>query len=273
MTRSTGTPTWLDLQTDDLEGAKHFYGELFGWQFEDSGPDFGHYTMVTKDGGLVGGMMDFANYPSDGSVPVPTGELRSSWDVFLAVDDVDERLERAVANGGRVLFPASDVGPAGRCATIADPTGATVALWQARDTEGYAFTGQPGTPVWFELMTQDFETAKAFYSAVLDFTPVAMETPMEDGAQNDSSTYATNGPESEASSGICNVAGFVPESEGSWWRVYFAVDGCDQAVRAVQALGGRLLDGPEDSPFGRIATIADPSGATFQICSPGEAVR
>ncbi len=273
MTRTTGTPTWLDLGTIDLEGVKPFYTELFGWQFEDSGPDFGHYTMITKDGGLVGGMMDVANYPTDGSVPVPADGTKSAWDVFLAVDDVDKRLGLATAHGATVLFPASDVGPAGRCATVADPAGATIAMWQAGDTEGYAFTGQPGTPVWFELMAQDFEAAKAFYTAVFDFNPVAMETPMEDGADTDASSYVTNGPEAEASSGICNIVGFVPESEGSWWRIYFAVDGCDKAVETVQQMGGTLLDGPEDSPFGRIATVADPMGATFQLCSPGEAVR
>lgn len=52
MTRSTGTPTWLDLGTTDLEGVKPFYQELFGWQFDDAGPEMGHYNMITKDGGL-----------------------------------------------------------------------------------------------------------------------------------------------------------------------------------------------------------------------------
>lgn len=270
MPRTTGTPTWLDLGTTDLDAAKTFYQELFGWTFTDSGADYGHYNMITKDGALVGGAMDFGNFPADESVPVPDEGARSAWDVFLAVDDVDARLELATKHGATVLFPASDVGGAGRCATVSDPTGASIALWQAGDTDGYQFTGSAGTPVWFELMTQDFEGAKDFYSAVFDFKPVAMTTPMEEGSTVDEASYATNGPQSEASSGICNVAGFVPEEEGSWWRIYFAVDGCDQAVETATRLGGKLLDGPEDSPFGRIATLADPTGASFQICSPGE---
>lgn len=68
------------------------------------------------------------------------------------------------------------------------------------------------------------------------------------------------------------MAGFVPESEGSFWRVYFGVENTDHAVPRIQELGGKLLDGPVDSPFGRIATIADPQGATFQIVAPGQAV-
>ncbi|MEL4506026.1 VOC family protein [Luteococcus sp. H138] len=256
------------LGTTDLEGVKPFYQELFGWQFDDAGPDMAHYNMITKDGGLVGGAMDMTQCAEENQT-----EPRTAWDVFLAVDDLDERLQLALDNGATIVAPAMDAGPAGRFAIVTDPTGAVIAMWRGGDTEGYAFTGQPGTPVWFELMTQDFEKAKAFYSKVFDFNPVAMETPMEDGAQTEASTYVTNGPEAPASSGICNVAGFVPESEGSWWRIYFAVDGCDQAVETVQRLGGRLLDGPKDSPFGRIATVADPMGATFQLCSPGEAVR
>lgn len=126
-------------------------------------------------------------------------EPRNAWDVFLAVDDVDNTLQLALDNGATLVAPAMDAGPAGRFAIVTDPTAAVIAMWQAGDTEGYAFTGQPGTPVWFELMTQDFEKAKAFYTAVFDFNPVAMETPLEDGAQTDAATYATNGPESEAS--------------------------------------------------------------------------
>ena len=261
MTRTTGTPTWLHLLTTDFESVSAFYTELFGWEFEDSGPQFGHYAMISKDGGLVGGAQ-----------PVPESEgANSAWSVFLAVDDLDARLTRATEHGASVVVPAGDAGPAGRFAILSDPTGAIVGMWEAGDTEGYAFTGQAGTPVWFEVLTQEFEASKAFYTDVFDFRPTAMQTPMDNDADSEAS-YVTNGPESEASSGICNVRGFVPESEGSWWRAYFAVDGCEQAIQAIERLGGKLLDGPEDSPFGRIATVADPAGASFQICSPSEAV-
>ena len=37
------------------------------------------------------------------------------------------------------------------------------------------------------------------------------------------------------------------------------------AAERVRELGGALLDGPIDSPFGRVATVADPEGASFQI--------
>ncbi|MFZ2260407.1 hypothetical protein EDD41_0403 [Luteococcus japonicus] len=39
-------------------------------------------------------------------------------------------------------------------------------MWQAGDTEGYSFTGRPGTPIWFELVTTDMAAASSFYTEV-----------------------------------------------------------------------------------------------------------
>lgn len=39
-----GTPSWVDLGTTDLADAKRFYGALFGWEFDDRGPEAGNYT-------------------------------------------------------------------------------------------------------------------------------------------------------------------------------------------------------------------------------------
>lgn len=259
MTRPLGTPTWLDLGTTDLAAAKAFYEQLLGWDFADTGADFGHYQMISKDGGLVGGAMDVSGMscPDGGEPPA------SAWDVYLAVDDVDARLALAQENGARVLFPASDVPGAGRCATVADPAGAAVAMWQAAGVDGYEFTGQSGTPVWFELMTQDFDAASTFYQRVFDFQPAMMASD-----ENPDWRYATNGSAEQASSGMCDASGFIPAEVGSYWRAYFAVADCDAAASRVTELGGTVLDGPIDSPFGRLVTIADPTGASCQLIDP-----
>ena len=36
-------------------------------------------------------------------------------------------------------------------------------------------------------------------------------------------------------------------------------------VRRVEALGGSVLAAAEDTPYGRIATVADPAGAEFKL--------
>lgn len=260
MTRSTGTPTWIDFNTTDMATTKAFYEGLFGWDFHDSGEAMGHYQMIFKDGALIGGGMD-----TNGMAGPDGSPMASEWCVYLAVDDVDARLKLAEENGAQVVVPADNAGDAGRFAVIIDPTGAALGLWQAGDTEGYEFSGNPGTPLWFELMTQDIEKAREFYTKVFDFDP--------QGMPGHEDTYFTNGSMDQASSGIVNAEGFIPAEMGSYWRLHLGVENCDEAVEKVKELGGKLLDGPDDSPFGRIATVAEPTGATFQISAPSQAVH
>ncbi len=262
MTRSTGTSTWLDLDTHDLAAASAFYSGLFGWTFEDTGEQFGRYQIVRKAEALVGGVMDVTGMTCPAGDPLP-----SSWNVYLAVDDLDARLATATEHGGTVIVQPMDIGDAGRMAVVLDATGADVALWEAKDLEGYEFTGEPGSPVWFELMTHRFDEASAFYTAVVDANLVAMGEPTDDSPVR----YVTNGPEDSASWGLCDASGFMP-AEATGWRIYFGVESCDAAVERVRELGGSLLDGPVDSPFGRIATVADPDGASFQISAMSEAI-
>ena len=49
------------------------------------------------------------------------------------------------------------------------------------------------------------------------------------------------------------------------WGVYFSVRDCDETVKRLQELGGRLLSGPVDIEPGRFAVVADPLGAVFQV--------
>lgn len=261
MTRTTGTSTWLDLGIHDLDAAKTFYAGLFGWTFEDLGEDFHHYNLIRNNGALVGGVMDVSG------MTCPQGEdIPSEWGVFLAVDNADARLAKVTAAGGTVVTSAYDVGDSGRMAVVLDPTGAVIGLWQALELEGYEFTGSPGSPVWFELMTQRFDDAAAFYTAVFDADLIPLSEPME----NDDFRYVTNGQGEGASWGIGDARGIMPET-ATGWRIYLGVAECDAAVDRVRELGGSLLDGPVNSPFGRIATVADPEGASFQICAMSEA--
>lgn len=262
MTRTTGTSTWLDLSTLDLETAKTFYTGLFGWTFEDLGDHFGHYHLLRNDGSLVGGLMDVS-----GMSRPEGGEIFSEWGVYLAVDDLDGRIAKVTDSGGTVVAPAHDIGDFGRMAVILDPTGAMLGLWKPRELEGYEFTGSSGSPVWFELMTHRFDDAAAFYTAVFDADLV----PLGEALDDVDFRYVTNGPGETASWGLGNATGVMPESAAGW-RVYLGVVECDEAVKKVRELGGSLLDGPVDSPFGRIATVADPEGTSFQICSMSEAV-
>lgn len=264
MNRPIGTTAWLDLAAQDLSAVIPFYTGLFGWDLEDLGEEFGGYHLVRSGGKLVGGAMSVAGMTCPEGTPLP-----SEWGVYLAVDDVDARVEKAVAAGGGIIVPADDIGDHGRMAVVLDAVGAPIGMWQPRELEGYEFTGAPGSPVWCELMTHRYDDASAFYTAVFDAELVPMAEEMDDDGSG--FRYATNGPGEGASWGLCDAAGMMPE-DAMGWRVYFGVETTDPALERVRELGGRVLDGPIDSPFGRITTIADPEGASFQISAMSEAV-
>jgi uncharacterized protein len=57
------------------------------------------------------------------------------------------------------------------------------------------------------------------------------------------------------------------------WLAYFAVADADASVDAATAAGGTVLSGPDDTPFGRMAFLTDPDGATFAVAGPPPAAQ
>jgi predicted enzyme related to lactoylglutathione lyase len=60
----------------------------------------------------------------------------------------------------------------------------------------------------------------------------------------------------------------MPATVNPHFRIYFAVDNCDEAAQQVMQLGGAVLRPPQDMPYGRHADVADPQGAAFSIITP-----
>ena len=97
------------------------------------------------------------------------------------MDDADATAVPAVEHGGEVLAEPFDVFDAGRMATIKDPTGAVVSLWQPRGSIGAQIRAEHGALCWAEVLTADPAAAAGFLAALLD---VRTETaPMPDGVQ------------------------------------------------------------------------------------------
>ena len=65
--------------------------------------------------------------------------------------------------------------------------------------------------------------------------------------------------------GLMDASSFLPAEAPSFWQVYFGADDTDAAVAKVVEFGGSVLRDPEDTAFGRLASVADPLGAKFQI--------
>ena len=243
--KPSGTPTWVDLMTPDMDGARKFYYALFGWDYDIGGPEFMGYTTARSGA-----------YPTAGIGAVPPGvPPMSVWNIYFASEDAAADAERAVGLGAKVMMPAMAIGEYGSMATLADPTGAAFGFWQAGQHIGSQLVNAPGAPAWFELYSPDAKQARDFYTALLNATANPMPGGME---------YYVLQHGDEQLAGIMQI-------EPSWgdfrpqWMVYFGVKNADDAVATLKKQGGKAMSKIDDSPFGRLAAVADAQGALFKI--------
>ncbi len=242
-----GTPCWFDLGTPDLMGAVAFYSALFGWDVEVGPPEIGHYSMARLGGRDVVGMAD------------QQGPGPAAWSTYLAVDDLDVTLRRAVEHGALVLVAPTDVMEAGRFAVVADPGGAVVSFWQALGHLGAGVMGAPGSVLWSELTTRVVDESLAFYRDVVGLTSVQGDSTMGEYHELLRADGRT-------------VAGLMAMSNDVWdddvpnhWMIYFASDDPDATASRCVELGGSVVVPPTGIPPGRFAVLSDPQGAVFSI--------
>jgi len=253
-THAHGTFCWVELGTTDVEAAKKFYAGLFDWETADtSAGEAGVYTLLQMRGRDVGGLYALQKGQRDQGVP-------PHWLAYVAVASADEATRKATSLGGGSLMGPLDVVDFGRMSVLQDPTGATFAVWQARDHAGSGVRDEPGSICWNELLTRDTRAAGKFYSGLFGWT--MQDMPMADAS------YTV------CSKGATKAAGMMPILE-EWgpmpasWLTYFGVDDCDARADRARRLGGRIGKPPTDVPdIGRFSVIEDPQGAVFAILEP-----
>jgi hypothetical protein len=133
-----GSLNFNGLNTRDLDGAKAFYGAVFGWETLglDGGaltwtlPGYGDHLERLNPGtrermAAMGAVKGFEDVVAS-LLPIQAGhdEMPAHWTVTFATEDADATAEKAVALGGKLLAPPFDA-PWVRMTIIADPQGAT----------------------------------------------------------------------------------------------------------------------------------------------------
>ncbi len=114
-----GSISWSELMTSDVPAAKKFYGELFGWTFEDMPMEELTYSVLKANDDEVGGIMPF---PPD-APPMPP-----AWGLYITVDDVDTVAEKATGMGATIAMPPRDIPEVGRFCVLQDPQGAHISI-------------------------------------------------------------------------------------------------------------------------------------------------
>ncbi len=102
---------YLEYAVSSIAESRRFYGEAFGWTFQDYGPDYCEF----RDGRLTGGFFH--------GQPQPGGAL-----VILYSDDLVASQAAVSRAGGRITKPVFDF-PGGRRFHFADPDGYELAVW------------------------------------------------------------------------------------------------------------------------------------------------
>ncbi|HEY5151900.1 MAG TPA: VOC family protein [Mycobacterium sp.] len=246
-----GTPCWVDIAVPDVQASVAFYAAVCGWSFLDSGEDSAACHICQVNGRAAAAIGPRQN------VDRPT-----AWTVYLASDDADSTARAVVGSGGTLLDEPFDVPGNGRMCIAQDPLGAAFGVWQANGTIGAEVYAEPGGLVWTDLRLPDPDTGRTFYTAVFGYQYQAVQ-----GAGEDYTTFHLG---EAALGGIGGMMG-APAGTQANWLAYFAVRDTSTAVAAATAGGGTLLGEPDDTPFGRMAFLADPDGARFALIGPAVA--
>jgi len=247
-TYHTGKFVWFDLLTNDVEAVKTFYGELFGWKFENGADANSPYTLVKHNGKSIGGIVYWE--------PKQKNVNETQWISYLSVPDVDSATEFVKNNGGIIHREPRSLSNRGRYSVVADPQGAVLALLRSDTGDPVDKKPLEGEWVWNELFTSDDLAAVSFYHKLVGYE---FEKTMV-GKKRDYYVLSRNGK---------YYAGILKspwEDVAPNWLPYVLVNNPKELVEKVKKLGGQVLFEPNEKVRnGSVAIIADPTGGALAI--------
>ena len=278
-----GVPCWVDASEPDPVAAVHFYGGLFGWDFEDVMPPSseGRYfiaraqatgwSLFDASGDLRGG--DVAAVGSIPEAAPPT----AMWNTYFWVESADEAASKVRDAGGRVVMEPFEFMDASRTAVFTDPEGAAFGVWEAKEHKGARLVNDPGSLNFNGLNTRDVEGARSFYGSVFGWQTLALDGGLQmwalpgygDHLERDNPGLRTQLAEAGAPERFEDVVATInpiPDDQPdtpAHWSVTFAVADADAAAARATELGGTVIVPPFDAPWVRMTVLADPQGATF----------
>jgi uncharacterized protein len=250
-----GRFVWYDLMTPDVAAAVAFYPAVTGWTTNvwEMGPGQTYTMWVAPSGTSIGGTMQMPNDQVEAGVP-------PHWIAYVGTPDVDATHAEALRLGATTHVPPTDIPTVGRFAVLADPQGATFALYAPADLS--TVTPEPDFPgigemSWHELYTTDLDAAFAFYSQLFGWKE---QSAMDMGPMG---KYLMYGRGDKTYGGIMKRPS---EETPSCWNLYARVPSLDAALGAVRGNGGQVIMGPQEVPGGDVVAICtDPRGGMFSL--------
>ncbi len=106
---------YLEFPAVNMQATKLFYQKVFGWEFEDFGPDYSAFNMAGMEGGF---------YQSEQSANTENGSVL----VVLYSENLKETQEKIERAGGIIVKPVFSF-PGGRRFQFLDPSGNELGVW------------------------------------------------------------------------------------------------------------------------------------------------
>ncbi len=234
-----GKFVWYDLLTDDVEGAKNFYGNLLGWTFTTRG----RYTVIANDKQTIGGVVEVKSKDKE--------KHAARWLASLSVADVDRAAAFVRQAGGVVHEGPVDKAERGRMALVSDPQGAQLVLMHASSGDPEDLEAAIGSWLWVELWSNDPESSLAFYKKLGGYHVLGW---------NDNYWLLET---DRWRAGVRLIA--EKDLEARWVPTVRVADTIVTS-RYAEMLGGKVLVEPGDASNNESAAlIKDPAGALFVV--------
>ncbi|WP_370943409.1 VOC family protein [Amycolatopsis sp. cg5] len=247
----SGIPCWIELTTTDEARAQHFYSNLFGWQYatnRDPATPTRRYSIASLNGVAVGGLYTGARNQPPG------------WTVHLSVQHTASAAEWVTELGGKVTLGPIAIPHRGSILHAIDASGAPVVFWEPDESWEFG-TGVANTFSGADLNVHDGEAADHFYCRLFNYQSHQI-------GDAETVDYAEWCIEHEPVLYRYVMGREYLPTTPPHWMVYIKVDpakGTDAVAGQALLHGGTVVIEPYDTPFGRVAILADPDGAVFAI--------
>ncbi|MEU6847939.1 VOC family protein [Streptomyces sp. NPDC046716] len=247
-----GAPCWADVQLPDVETGKRFYGDLFGWTFDEgAGAERGYYTAAYSEDRAVAALAPLFG----GGGP--------AWTVHFAVRDAYATAARITRSGGRVVTGPLSVGTAATMALVTDRDGGLFGLWQAGSDLGFEVTGEPAAFCWTELLARDTARADVFYESVF-----AYEAGGSAGGTGDADglrLWAPAGTDPSPATAVAGRRSSLGTPLTGRFLVHFGTSELEATTADALRLGGEIRVAAHPTGAGRVTVLADDQGALFAV--------
>lgn len=240
---------WLEIAAKDIDASKAFYGQLFGWTFDDFMPG---YSIFQPPAGVPGGLS---------AMPPALAEGGQQTKAFIYTSDIDAEIAALEGMGMKFVQPKTPVNDWGHVAMFVDAAGTTYGLSNMSAQlpipiipTGLGAGPKPpaGSVCSIELYGGNFEQARTLFGEHFGW-----------GLLDSMPQYMMFNP----GAGISGV--FQGHTAVAQSMPYIYVDDVRAKIAEIVAAGGKSMGEPASMPgMGTFGYFIDPSGVAMGLIGP-----